>query len=125
MPPPVTENLDKTKVTSIRQVDTLQDGVNSLVASQVGQDGLGAPAGDLVSREGINRFERKGKDEEGRYVPAAGEAVGQAVAGAGTAVLGGAAAAGAQAAGAVQGGGERVAGWFGFGGGSRSKERGE
>ncbi|KXX73105.1 hypothetical protein MMYC01_210152 [Madurella mycetomatis] len=112
------QNLDKTKVTNIKQVDTLQDGVHSLVSDQLGQDGLAAPAGDLVSREGINRAERKGKDERGGYVP---DTAGQTAAGAGNAVLGGVVAGGAQAAGAVKGAGEKVGGWWGFGGSKKEK----
>ncbi|CAH0055117.1 unnamed protein product [Clonostachys solani] len=63
------QNLDKTKVTGIQQVDTLQDGVNNIAASQVGQGGLLQPVSDLASKEGINRTERQGKDEDGSYVP--------------------------------------------------------
>jgi hypothetical protein len=106
-------------VTPIEPVNNLQDGVNDLVAGQVGQDGLGRPVGDLASREGINRFERKGKDERGDYLPSevtepAG-GVGEMAAGAGIAVVGGAVAGGQQAAGAVKGGVERAGGWLGFG----------
>lgn len=75
------------------------------MANQVGQDGLGAPAGSLASREGINRVERKGKDDKGAYVPSlegAGGA-GQAVAGAGNAVVGGVVEGGKAAGGAVGG----------------------
>ncbi|RGP79027.1 hypothetical protein FLONG3_2933 [Fusarium longipes] len=62
------QNLDKTKVTGIEQVDTLQDGVNNLATGQVGQGGLLQPVGDMASKEGINRAERQGKDEDGGYV---------------------------------------------------------
>jgi hypothetical protein len=58
-------------MTGIQQVDTLQDGVNSLVSGQVGQGGLLQPVGDAFSREGINRAERGGKDEKGSYGGAA------------------------------------------------------
>jgi len=64
------QQLDQTKVTGIAQVDNLQDGVNNLVAGQVGQGGLLQPAGDLLSKEGINRTERQGKDDSGGYLPA-------------------------------------------------------
>lgn len=64
-----TDTLSKTKVTNIEQVNTLQDGVHNLVAGQVGQGGLAQPVGDLLSKEGVNRMERKGKDERGGYVP--------------------------------------------------------
>ncbi|KAL8831914.1 MAG: hypothetical protein Q9191_000593 [Dirinaria sp. TL-2023a] len=63
--------LDKTKVTGVSQVDNLQDGVNNLVGGQVGKEGLLAPVGDAVSKEGINRAERGGKDEKGTYGGAA------------------------------------------------------
>jgi len=59
--------LDKTKVTGVDQVDTLQDGVNNLVGQQVGKDGLLQPVGDLASKEGINRAERGGKDDKGTF----------------------------------------------------------
>ncbi|KAI1646833.1 uncharacterized protein F4817DRAFT_316550 [Daldinia loculata] len=65
------EQLDKAKVTHIEQVDTLQDGVNGAVAGQVGQGGLLQPVGDLVSKEGFNRAERGGKDEQGGILPSA------------------------------------------------------
>ncbi|KAL9115777.1 MAG: hypothetical protein Q9227_000145 [Pyrenula ochraceoflavens] len=61
--------LDKTKVTGISQVDKLQDGVNDLAAGQVGKGGLAQPLGDAVSKEGINRMERGGKDESGNMMP--------------------------------------------------------
>lgn len=50
-------------------MDTLQDGVHGLVAGQVGQGGLLQPVGDSFSKEGINRAERQGKDEDGSYAP--------------------------------------------------------
>lgn len=61
------DTLDKTKVTNVDQIDKVQDGVNGLVAGQVGKGGLLQPVGDLASREGVNRVERKGKDEKGSY----------------------------------------------------------
>lgn len=64
-----TENLDQTKVTGVDQVDTLQDGVHNLVAGQVGQGGLLQPVGDMASKEGVNRAERQGKDDNGGYAP--------------------------------------------------------
>ncbi|KAF3069889.1 hypothetical protein CFAM422_006627 [Trichoderma lentiforme] len=60
-------NLDKAKVTNIEQVDSLQDGVNDLGASQIGQGGLLQSAGDLVSKQGLTRTERQGKDDQGGY----------------------------------------------------------
>lgn len=53
----------------MEQVDTLQDGVHNLAAGQVGQGGLLQPAGDMFSKEGINRSERQGKDDKGGYAP--------------------------------------------------------
>lgn len=44
--------MDKSKVTGIEQVDTVQDSVNHTVSSQVGQGGLLQPVGDAVSKEG-------------------------------------------------------------------------
>ncbi len=68
---PSTETLAQTKVPTggVPGVDALQDGVHNLVADQVGQDGLGRPIGDLLSSEGMNRVERKGKDDKGGYLP--------------------------------------------------------
>lgn len=43
--------------------------MHNLATSQVGQGGLLQPVGDAVSKEGINRTERKGKDEKGGYLP--------------------------------------------------------
>lgn len=68
-PSVTSEQLDKTKVTGVEQVDTLQDGVHNLVAGQVGQGGLLQPVGDMVSKEGVNRAERQGKDDQGGYLP--------------------------------------------------------
>jgi hypothetical protein len=61
------DTLDKSKVTGIDQVDNLQDGVNNLAAGQVGQGGLLQPVGDAVSKEGFNRAERGGKDDNDSY----------------------------------------------------------
>jgi hypothetical protein len=61
-------NLDKTKVTGFKQVDTLQDGINDLAASQIGQGGLLQPAGGMVSEHGLTRTERRGMDDKGGYV---------------------------------------------------------
>lgn len=63
----MTDQLGKTKVTGVDQVDNLQDGVNNAAAGQVGQGGLFQPVGDAVSKEGINRAERGGKDDSGSY----------------------------------------------------------
>lgn len=66
------DGLDKTKVTGIEQVDTLQDSVNHTVAQQVGKGGVLQPVGDMASSEGINRAERGGKDDSGSYLGSAG-----------------------------------------------------
>ncbi|KAJ4332112.1 hypothetical protein N0V95_009742, partial [Ascochyta clinopodiicola] len=66
------QNLDKTKVTGVSQIDNAQDGVNNLVSSQVGQGGIAQPIGDALSKEGINRAERGGKDEHGNPVESQG-----------------------------------------------------
>lgn len=50
-------------------MDKLQDDVHHGVAGQLGQGGLGQPVGDLVSKEGVNRTERQGRDDKGGYVP--------------------------------------------------------
>ncbi|KAH8707574.1 hypothetical protein GQ44DRAFT_554448, partial [Phaeosphaeriaceae sp. PMI808] len=60
------QSLDKTKVTGIDQIDTLQDGVHGFVGGQLGKGGLAQPVGDAFSKEGINRAERGGKDDKGR-----------------------------------------------------------
>ncbi|KAJ1329886.1 hypothetical protein MN608_06622 [Microdochium nivale] len=66
------EQLAKTKVTGVKQVDNLQDGVNNLAAGTLGQGGILQPIGDLASREGANRAERRGKDDSGSYIPGVG-----------------------------------------------------
>lgn len=43
--------------------------MNNLVSGQVGQGGLLQPVGDMLSREGVNRAERQGKDDKGGYLP--------------------------------------------------------
>lgn len=59
-------------MTGVSQVDNLQDGVNNLVGGQVGQGGLLQPVGDALSKEGINRAERGGKDDQGRPIEGQG-----------------------------------------------------
>jgi hypothetical protein len=71
--PHFTDQLSKTKITGNEQVDNVQDGVNNLVGGQVGQGGLMQPVGDHVSKEGINRAERGGKDSNGSYAGAMGD----------------------------------------------------
>ncbi|CAO2653081.1 Nn.00g024920.m01.CDS01 [Neocucurbitaria sp. VM-36] len=100
------QNLDKTKLTGIDQVDTLQDGVNNLVSGQVGKGGLAQPLGDAFSKEGINRAERGGKDEQGRGIEGQGGPLGGYGQSAVEGVKGGA----GSVAGGAQGVGEGVAG---------------
>ncbi|KAF7594624.1 hypothetical protein BBP40_008714 [Aspergillus hancockii] len=61
------DTLSKSRVSGVKPVDQLQDDVHNLVGNQLGDNGLLAPVGQMMSKEGINRVERKGKDEEGRY----------------------------------------------------------
>ncbi|KAK0669194.1 hypothetical protein QBC41DRAFT_111846 [Cercophora samala] len=107
------ENLDRTKVTGISQVDTLQDNLHATASSQLGQDGLGRPVGDLLSKEGINRLERKGRDEQGGYVPGANN---NPVSGAGNTLVGGVVEGGKTVGNGVLDGGKAAGGWLGFGG---------
>ena len=114
-----TDALDKTKVTGISQVDNLQDGVNNLVGGQVGKDGLLAPVGNAVSKEGVNRAERGGKDEKGTYGGAAAsvtDPVAKNAKGAGEGVVGGAQSAGSTFTESAKGAGGYVSGLFGGGG---------
>ena len=116
----ISENLDKSKVTGIKQVDTLQDGVNNLAAGQVGQGGLLQPVGDLASREGFTRAERQGKDDKGGYAP--GDLPGAATA---NSVAGGVAEGGMAAGGKVADGVKGAGGYVGgmFGGGKTGEEK--
>jgi hypothetical protein len=114
------QNLDKTKVTGVKQVDTLQDGVNGLVSGQVGQGGLFQPVGDLASKEGVNRAERQGKDDDGGYVPSGVPGAGAMNATAGGVADGGKAVAGKTTEG-IKGAGGYVGGLFGGG----NKQEGE
>ena len=63
------DELDKTKVTGVEPLNKLQDSANDAVAGQIGQGGLGEGLGNAVSKEGINRAERGGKDEQGETAP--------------------------------------------------------
>ncbi|KAL4973973.1 hypothetical protein BDW66DRAFT_140849 [Aspergillus desertorum] len=63
----VKDNLSKTKITGNEQLNQLQDDANNLVGNQLGEKGMLAPVGNLVSKEGINRAERGGRDENGSY----------------------------------------------------------
>lgn len=112
------DTLDKSKITGIQQVDTLQDGVNNLVGGQVGTGGLLQPIGDTFSKEGINRAERGGKDDSGSYggpassvtdpiasnAKSAGEGVSSGAQGVAGSVTGGAQSAGSYVGGMFGGG---------------------
>ncbi|KAF2628279.1 hypothetical protein BU25DRAFT_410369 [Macroventuria anomochaeta] len=119
------QNLDKTKVTGVSQVDNLQDGVNGLVSGQVGQGGLAQPIGDALSKEGINRAERSGKDENGNPIESQGPLGGYGQ-GAVDGVKGGAGAvgSGAQSVGSGVAGGAKSAGGYigGLWGGKKGDE---
>ncbi|MBE7180208.1 MAG: hypothetical protein INR71_03200 [Terriglobus roseus] len=120
------DTLDKTKVTGIEQVDTLQDGVNNLAAGQVGKGGLLQPIGDLASKEGINRAERGGKDDSGGYAPGpAGQIADPAVANAkagGEALAGGAQAGGQGVVDGAKGAGGYLSGFTKGWGGKKEAE---
>ncbi|KAL4795889.1 hypothetical protein BDV19DRAFT_362261 [Aspergillus venezuelensis] len=61
------DNLNKTKISGDPRLDQLQDDANNLIGNQLGEKGYLAPVGNLVSKEGVNRGERGGKDENGSY----------------------------------------------------------
>jgi hypothetical protein len=96
--------------------------VNNLVGNQLGSNGLLAPIGNMVSKEGVNRAERGGKDDKGTYggpvagysdpVLEKGQAAGQGVAGGaqkvGSGVLDGAKGASGYLGGLVGGGRSKV-----------------
>ena len=112
------QNLDKTKVTGISQVDNLQDGVNNLAAGQVGQGGLLQPVSDMASKEGVNRAERQGKDNNGSYVPSnipGADAAGNAASGV--------AEGGKSVASGVGSGLKGAGGYLGLGGGNKEGEQ--
>jgi hypothetical protein len=107
------DTLNKAKITGIPQVDQLQDDVHNLVGNQIGNNGFLAPIGNMVSKEGVNRAERGGKDDKGNYGgPAASysdpviknaQSAGQGVAG-GAQKVGGSITEGAKGAGGYLGG---------------------
>lgn len=112
------DTLDKTKVTGISQVDNLQHGVNNLVSGQIGKEGLLAPVGIAASKEGVNRAERGGKDEQGTYGGAAAsiaDPVAKNAKGAGEGLVDGAQSAGGTTADAAKGVSGYVSGLFGGG----------
>jgi hypothetical protein len=92
-------------VTGISQVDKLQDDTNNLVGGQFGKGGLLQPVGDAVSKEGMNRAERGGKDDSGSY----GGAAADSAASAGNSVAGGASSVGSS----ITGGAKSAGGYVG------------
>jgi hypothetical protein len=112
----LTENLDKTKVTGVSQIDQAQDGVNGLVSGTIGQGGLAQPLGDAMSKEGINRAERGGKDEHGNTVESQGP-----LGGYGASAAEGVKSGAGSVAGGVKGAGGYVGGMLGGGGKEEKK----
>lgn len=102
------EQLDQTKVTGVEQVDNLQDGVNGLVSGTVGKGGIAQPIGDFASKEGVNRAERGGKDEQGRSLESQGP-----LGGYGDSAVGGVKNAGEGVASGVKGAGGYLGGMWG------------
>jgi len=123
------DTLNKSKITGIKQVDQIQDDVHNLVGNQLGENGLLAPVGKMISTEGINRAERQGKDDKGSYGgPAAGytdpmiktgkstgEGIAGGVTGGAQSVGSGAQSVGSGVVGGVKGAGGFVGGMFGGG----------
>ncbi|KAL1600583.1 hypothetical protein SLS60_006969 [Paraconiothyrium brasiliense] len=103
------QELDKTKITGNAQVDNLQDGVNNLVSGQFGKGGLAQPVGDAFSKEGINRAERGGKDDNGSYG-------GGPLGGYGQGAVDGVKNTGSSVGGGLTGGAKSAGGYLGLGG---------
>lgn len=59
------DNLGKTKITGDKNVDAIQDGVNTGVAGQFGKGGLLEGVGNMTSKEVFTRSERDGKGDKG------------------------------------------------------------
>lgn len=53
-------------------MDKIQDDTSNLIGNQIGDKGLLAPVGQFASKEGVNRAERKGKDDSSSYMGPAG-----------------------------------------------------
>lgn len=84
----VIDSLSKTKVSGVNEVDQVQDDVSNLVGNQLGDRGVLSPVGQVVSKEGVNRAERGGKGEDGKYfsggsgdIGGAGDKIGQGIQG--------------------------------------------
>lgn len=113
------DTLAKSKVTGITQVDKLQDGVNNVVSDQVGKDGILEPVGNMASKEGINRAERGGKDDQGSYggpMASYTDPVAEKTQGAGQGLAGGAQSAGSTVTEGAKGAGGYLGGILGGGG---------
>ncbi|KAF7880192.1 uncharacterized protein EAF01_012053 [Botrytis porri] len=112
------DTLNKTKVTGVSQIDQIQDDVHNLVGNQLGENGLLAPIGNLAGKEGINRLERNGKDEDGSYggpTSDISDPIINNAKGAGQGILGGAQSAGSGLASGAKSAGGYVGGMFGGG----------
>lgn len=101
--------------------------MNNLAAGQVGKGGLAQPVGDLVSKEGVNRTERGGKDDDGGYAPGPAASVVDPVAGgakdAGAKVAEGASEGGNKVVEGAKGAGGYFGGWFGGRGGKADESK--
>jgi len=82
------DSLSKTKFSGVNEVDQVQDDASNLVGNQLGDRGVLSPIGQAVSKEGVNRAERGGKGEDGKYFPGGygdiggvGDKIGQGVQG--------------------------------------------
>lgn len=85
--------------------------MNNLIGGQLGKGGLAQPIGDAFSKEGINRAERGGKDEQGR--PIEGQAP---LGGYGQGAVDGVKGAGSSVGQGVAGGAKTAGSWLGMGG---------
>lgn len=90
--------------------------MNGLVGGQVGKGGIAQPLGDAVSKEGINRAERGGKDEQGKPIEGQGPLGGYGQSAA-DGVKGGA----SSVAGGAKSAGGYIGGMFGGGKGEQKK----
>ncbi|KAJ5585503.1 uncharacterized protein N7459_005303 [Penicillium hispanicum] len=61
------DTLSKSRITGNEQADQIQDDVANMVGNQISDKGVLKPAGNFACKEGINRYERNGKDEAGSY----------------------------------------------------------
>ena len=96
--------------------------MHNLVGNQLGKDGLLAPVGNMVSKEGINRAEHGGKDESGTYggpVPGVSDPFIKNAKDAGQGITGGAQAAGSSIKEGAKGAGGYIGGLIGGGRGKK------